>query len=116
MSENQDDCLFCRIVSGELPAEIVARTDQAVVFKDIDPQAPMHLLVVPRRHYGDIAQLAAADADLLAELVGLADTVAGDQADGQFRLVFNSGPRAGQSVFHVHGHIIGGTELGWNPA
>lgn len=116
MSEHQDDCLFCRIVAGDLPADIVGRTERAIAFRDIDPQAPMHLLVVPRHHYGDIAQLAAADAGLLAEMIALADNLAGEQADGQFRLVFNSGPRAGQSVFHVHGHVIGGAELGWSPA
>ena len=110
------DCLFCKIVAGEIPATIVATTDQAVAFKDINPQAPLHVLVVPRAHHGDIAQLAAADPDLLAGVVALADEIASEQADGQFRLIFNSGPRAGQSVFHVHGHVIGGTALGWNPA
>lgn len=110
------DCLFCKIVAGESPATIVASTDQAVAFKDIDPQAPLHVLVVPRAHHGDIAQLAAADPDLLAGVVALADEIASEQADGQFRLIFNSGPRAGQSVFHVHGHVIGGKELGWTPA
>ena len=110
------DCLFCKIVAGESPATIVASTDQAVAFKDIDPRAPLHVLVVPRAHHGDIAQLAAADPDLLAGVVALADEIASEQADGQFRLIFNSGPRAGQSVFHVHGHVIGGKELGWTPA
>lgn len=110
------DCLFCKIVAGDSPATIVAATDQAVAFKDINPQAPLHVLVVPRAHHGDIAQLAAADPDLLAGVVALADEIASEQADGQFRLIFNSGPRAGQSVFHVHGHVIGGKELGWTPA
>ncbi|MBE7701935.1 HIT domain-containing protein [Oerskovia sp. Sa1BUA8] len=110
------DCLFCKIVAGDSPATIVASTDQAVAFKDINPQAPLHVLVVPRAHHGDIAQLAAADPDLLAGVVALADEIASEQADGQFRLIFNSGPRAGQSVFHVHGHVIGGKELGWTPA
>ncbi|MGM7420982.1 HIT domain-containing protein [Cellulosimicrobium sp. CpK407] len=110
------DCLFCRIVAGELPADVVATSDRAIAFRDIDPQAPVHVLVVPRDHHGDIAQLAAADPALLADVVALADEVAGDQADGQFRLIFNSGPRAGQSVFHVHGHVIAGAELGWTPA
>lgn len=110
------DCLFCKIVAGAIPATIVASTDQAVAFKDINPQAPLHVLVVPRAHHGDIAQLAAADPELLSGVVALADAVASEQADGQFRLIFNSGPRAGQSVFHVHGHVIGGKELGWSPA
>ena len=110
------DCLFCRIVAGEVPADVVARSENALAFRDLDPQAPLHVLVIPREHHADVAQLAAADPGLLAELVELADTVAGTDADGQFRLVFNTGPGAGQSVFHVHGHVLGGTRLGWSPA
>ncbi|ROS73665.1 HIT domain-containing protein [Cellulomonas sp. PhB143] len=115
-NDTTTDCPFCAIAAGDVPADVVASTDRVVAFRDLDPQAPMHVLVVPRAHHGDIAQLAAADPELLAEVVALADEVAGTLADGQFRLVFNSGPRAGQSVFHVHGHVIGGTELGWTPA
>ena len=76
----------------------------------------MHVLVVPREHHGDVATLAQADPELLAEVVAMADRVAGDLADGQYRFVFNSGPRAGQSVFHVHGHVLAGAQLGWTPA
>lgn len=112
----EPECLFCKIVAGTVPATIVAQTPEAIAFRDINPQAPMHVLVVPREHYGDIAQLAAGDPGLLAGVVALADRVAGDLADGQFRLIFNSGPHAGQSVFHVHGHVVGGTRLGWSPA
>lgn len=110
------DCLFCRIVAGELPSNRVAETENVIAFTDIDPQAPVHVLVVPRAHYGDVAQVAAGDPELLAEMVTLADQVAGSLADGQFRLIFNSGPRAGQSVFHVHAHVIAGKQLGWTPA
>ena len=110
------DCLFCRIVAGEVPAEVVARSDRSIAFRDVDPQAPLHVLVVPRVHHADVTQLAAADPALLADLVDLADQVAGTAADGQFRLVFNTGPNAGQSVFHVHGHVLGGARLGWSPA
>jgi histidine triad (HIT) family protein len=109
------DCLFCRIVAGEVPADVVASTDRAVAFRDIDPKAPLHVLVIPREHHADVTQLAAADPTLLADLVDLADQVAGSGADGQFRLVFNTGPAAGQSVFHVHGHVLGGARLGWTP-
>ncbi|SNS48781.1 histidine triad (HIT) family protein [Micrococcales bacterium KH10] len=112
----ESDCLFCRIVAGELPSQRVAETQRVIAFKDIDPKAPVHALVVPRDHYGDVAQVAAADPELLAEMITLADQVAGTLADGQFRLIFNSGPRAGQSVFHVHAHVIAGTQLGWTPA
>lgn len=110
------DCLFCRVVAGEVPATVVATSERAVAFRDIDPKAPLHVLVVPRDHHADVAQLAAADPTLLAELVDLAERVAHDEADGQFRLVFNTGPESGQSVFHVHGHVLGGTRLGWSPA
>lgn len=109
------DCLFCRIVAGEVPATIVASTARVVAFQDLDPKAPLHVLVVPRDHHADVAQLAAADPGLLAELVELAHEIAQSEADGQFRLVFNTGIGAGQSVFHVHGHVLGGARLGWSP-
>jgi len=110
------ECLFCRIVAGQVPADLIAENADAIAFRDINPQAPLHVLVVPREHHADVAQLAAADPALLAAVVGLADQVAGTEADGQFRLVFNTGPEAGQSVFHVHAHLIGGATLGWTPA
>jgi histidine triad (HIT) family protein len=115
-SSEQDDCLFCKIVAGSLPADVVARTDRVIAFRDIDPQAPVHVLVVPKEHHGDVSVLAAADPELLAEVVEVADEVAHEFADGQYRFIFNSGPRAGQSVFHVHGHVIAGKPLGWTPA
>jgi histidine triad (HIT) family protein len=108
----EPDCLFCKIVAGDVPASVVATSERSIAFRDTNPQAPMHVLVVPKSHYGDIAQLAASAPELLADVVALADEVAGEEADGQFRLVFNSGPHAGQSVFHVHGHVLGGTRLG----
>ena len=110
------DCLFCRIVAGEVAVDRVAETATAIAFRDINPRAPLHVLVVPRDHHPDVAGLAAADPGLLADVVGLADQVARTQADGQFRLVFNTGAEAGQSVFHVHAHVLGGARLGWTPA
>ena len=110
------DCLFCRIVAGQVPADVVARNDAAVAFRDVNPQAPLHVLVVPHDHHADVAQLAASDPELLAAVVRLAHEVAHEQADGQFRLLFNTGTQAGQSVFHVHAHVLGGTRLGWSPA
>jgi histidine triad (HIT) family protein len=110
------DCLFCRIVAGDVPADVVARSERVLAFRDIDPRAPLHVLVVPTEHHADVAQLAAADPALLAELVQVADEVAGTEGNGQFRLVFNTGRTAGQSVFHVHGHVLGGARLGWSPA
>ena len=109
-------CLFCQFVSGQLPTETVAQNSRAVAFKDINPQAPVHVLVVPREHYADVATLAQADPAALADLVELAQQVAAELADGQYRLIFNSGPEAGQSIYHVHGHVISGTKLGWTPA
>ena len=110
------DCLFCRIIAGEVPVDTVSADEHAVAFRDTNPQAPLHVLVVPRDHHADVAQLAAADPDLLAAVVAMADEVAHAEAGGQFRLVFNTGTQAGQSVFHVHAHVLGGTRLGWSPA
>jgi len=110
------DCLFCKIVAGEIPADVVASTDRVLAFRDIAPQAPVHVLVIPREHHGDVAALAAMNPELLADLVKVADGVATELADGQYLLIFNNGPTAGQSVFHVHGHVIGGAKLGWSPA
>jgi histidine triad (HIT) family protein len=92
-----EPCLFCRIVAGEIPATVVSEGPQTLAFRDIDPQAPTHVLVIPRRHFADVATLAAAD---------------GNPAH---RLVFNSGAEAGQSVFHVHGHVLAGRPLAWPP-
>lgn len=110
------DCLFCRIVAGEVPADVVARSERVVAFRDINPQAPLHVLVVPRDHHADVAQLAAVDPGLLADVVALAHEIAEAEAGGAYRLLFNTGAEAGQSVFHVHGHVIGGRRLGWSPA
>ena len=112
----ETNCLFCRIAAGKIPADIIESTDRVIAFRDINPQAPVHVLVVPREHHGDVSTLAACDPALMAEMVEVADAVATELADGQYRLIFNSGPQAGQSVFHVHGHVIGGKKLGWTPA
>lgn len=110
------DCLFCRIVAGEVPAEVVAATERVIAFRDIAPQAPVHVLVVPRDHHADVGRLAVTDPALLADVVRLAEDVAAEEADGPYRLIFNTGAAAGQSVFHVHGHVIAGARLGWSPA
>lgn len=110
------DCVFCGIVAGTVPATVVAQNEDAVAFRDLDPQAPVHVLVVPRDHHADVAQLAAADPALLAAVVLLGTEVAQQECGGQFRLVLNTGAQAGQSVFHVHGHVLGGARLGWSPA
>jgi len=108
--------IFTRILQGEIPTEIVAETENAFAIRDIAPQAPVHLLVIPKsQDYRNVVELAAGDPDLLSELIGLANTVAAEHADGDFRLVFNTGPAAGQTVFHVHAHVLGGRSLNWPP-
>ncbi|MEV4344080.1 histidine triad nucleotide-binding protein [Actinoplanes sp. NPDC049596] len=108
------DCLFCRIVAGEIPATVVHETDTTLAFRDIDPKAPVHVLVIPKRHHRDVVTLAREDPAGSADLLSTAAVVAeaeGLVADG-FRLLFNTGAYAGQEVFHVHGHVLGGEPLG----
>jgi histidine triad (HIT) family protein len=104
-----ESSVFTRILKGEIPSEIVAETDRAFAIRDIAPKAPVHLLVIPKtEEYRDVVALAAGDPSLLAEVVALAHDVAATHADGEFRLVFNTGPSAGQTVFHVHAHVLAG--------
>ncbi|MGE0555525.1 MAG: histidine triad nucleotide-binding protein [Gemmatimonadales bacterium] len=111
-------CIFCKIVSGEIPATIVARTDDAVAFQDLNPQAPTHLLVVPTRHLSGMADTDSEEGELaVGRTFRLAVQVArqlGLDQDG-YRLVTNNGARAGQSVFHLHVHLLGGRAMGWPP-
>ena len=101
--------VFERIAAGEIPARIVAETERVIAFHDIAPQAPVHVIVTPRSGaHRDVVELAAADPGLLAELVDVARGVAAELADGQFRLIFNTGAGAGQTVFHVHAHLLAG--------
>jgi histidine triad (HIT) family protein len=112
---SERDCLFCRVVAGDLPATVVRESAGTVAFRDLSPQAPTHVLVVPRAHYATVGALAAADAGLLAELVGAAAAVAEAEGLDAYRLVFNTGAGAGQSVSHVHGHVLGGRAMRWPP-
>lgn len=112
---DDEDCLFCRIVAGALPADVVETGETVLAFRDVDPQAPAHVLVVPRRHVADVGTLATTDPGVLADLVAMAERVARRECGGQYRLVFNTGPRAGQSVPHVHGHVLGGRAMRWPP-
>ena len=111
-----EDCLFCRIVAGEVPAEVVHRGATTLAFRDVNPQAPTHVLVVPREHHVDAAALAQDAPTTLAHLVDAAREVAAAEGleDG-YRLVFNTGAPAGQTVFHGHLHLLGGRDLGWPP-
>ena len=113
---NQDDCLFCKVVTGDVHADVVHETDTTVAFRDIEPQAPTHVLVVPRTHQPDAGTLASAEPSVLVDLVTSAAAVAEQEGLGDgYRLVFNTGPAAHQTVFHVHAHVLGGRSLGWPP-
>jgi histidine triad (HIT) family protein len=102
--------IFSRIIAREIPADILFENDAVIAIRDIAPQAPVHLLVIPKTDdYRNVAELAAGDPALLAELVSTAQALADEHCDGQFRLVFNTGESAGQTVFHVHAHVLGGT-------
>lgn len=102
--------IFTRIIAREIPADIVFESERIIAFRDIAPKAPVHLLVVPKTaSYENVTQLAAADPALLAEVVATAQRLADEHANGQYRLVFNTGPDAGQSVFHVHAHVLCGS-------
>jgi len=111
------ECLFCAIVAGEIPAAKVLETDRILAFRDIAPQAPIHVLVIPKEHHLDLAALAAADGGLLGEVINGAHRVAADEGVSQtgYRVVFNTGAHAGQEVPHVHGHVLGGRSLAWPP-
>ncbi|RQP11327.1 MAG: histidine triad nucleotide-binding protein [Microbacteriaceae bacterium] len=101
--------IFERIIAREIPADIVYEDERVIAFRDIAPQAPVHLLVVPKTaEYADVTALAAADPELLAHVVATAKDLAAEHADGDFRLVFNTGANAGQTVFHVHAHVLAG--------
>jgi histidine triad (HIT) family protein len=109
-------CLFCGIVAGDVPADVVHESPTTLAFRDVDPQAPTHVLVVPRLHHPDAASLAAAEPAVLVDLVAAARAVAEqDGLEDGYRLVFNTGPAANQTVFHAHLHVLGGRSMGWPP-
>jgi histidine triad (HIT) family protein len=110
-----DSCLFCRIARGEIPAAIVAESDHALAFRDINPQAPVHVLVIPRRHVASLAE--ATDAILLGEIALLAARVAREEGVSQtgYRTVMNTGADGGQTVHHLHLHLLGGRAMHWPP-
>jgi histidine triad (HIT) family protein len=109
------DCLFCRIVAGEIPADVVAETETVMAFRDVNPQAPLHVLVVPREHVANAASLADTVPATVADLVLLAREVAEKAGHESYRLVFNTGADAGQTVFHAHLHVLAGRPMTWPP-
>ena len=111
------DCLFCRIVDGALAADIVYENDSLIAFRDIDPKAPTHILLIPRRHIATMNDMHAGDESLAGELFITAARIAADEglADDGYRVVMNCNAAAGQSVFHIHLHLLGGRTMTWPP-
>jgi histidine triad (HIT) family protein len=112
-----EDCLFCKIFAKEIPAKEVFRDEEIVAFEDIRPVAPVHVLVIPKEHIPSVHDLTAAYGPMLARMVQVANRIADERKidrDG-YRLVFNKGPQAGQSVYHLHLHLLGGRAMGWPP-
>ena len=111
------DCLFCAIVAGDIPADVVHADDDSVAFRDINPQAPVHVLVIPRDHHATAAELGASDPALAGRLLEVAGRIAEREgvAESGYRIVTNTGEGAGQSVHHVHFHVLGGRDLTWPP-
>ena len=113
----EKDCLFCKIANGEIPAEIVHESEDVVAFRDINPQAPTHVLIIPRRHIATINDIQAGDVDAVGKLFLAAKQIASDEdiANPGYRVAMNCNEAAGQTVFHLHLHLLGGRQLGWPP-
>jgi histidine triad (HIT) family protein len=114
---SEENCLFCKIVDGKIPAEFVHKDDFCVVIRDINPQAPMHVLVIPRDHIESLDDASQKDEGLLGHLLRVGARVANDSGHGEsgYRSVINTGEGAGQSVFHLHVHVLGGRPMTWPP-
>ena len=110
-------CIFCKIATREVPADIVRESDRIVAFRDLDPKAPTHILLIPKEHVASLAEITDGHGDMLADVAQAAAHLARADgiADGGWRLVTNVGPDAGQSVFHLHFHLLGGRSMGWPP-
>jgi histidine triad (HIT) family protein len=114
---SEKNCLFCRIIAGEIPGDFVHQDEQCVVLRDINPQAPMHMLVIPREHLESLDDASQNDEALLGHLLRIAARVANDQGNAEegYRTVINTGGGAGQSVFHLHAHVLAGRRMNWPP-
>jgi histidine triad (HIT) family protein len=104
-----NDCVFCKIVAGDIPSKLVAESEHAIAFNDIQPAQPIHVLIVPKQHFTDVADLTARNETVLLDLMKLGSKVASELSEGSFRFQFNTGAEAGQTVFHAHGHITSRT-------
>ena len=113
----EDSCIFCRIVDGEIPADVVHETENVIAFRDVDPKAPVHVLVIPREHVPSLGEASDGHRTLLGEVMMVARDVARSEgiAEEGFRAVTNTGEDGGQSVDHLHVHVLGGRALGWPP-
>ena len=109
------ECIFCRIASGEVPTRKVDESERVLAFRDMNPQAPIHVLLIPKEHLDSAAAVLPEHGDMMAELFGVASRVAGKEGLTGWRLVTNVGPDAGQSVMHLHFHLLGGRSLHWPP-
>lgn len=110
-----DNCLFCKIINGDIPSDKLYEDEDVFAFRDISPQAPVHFLVIPKKHISSPADVTAGDEHIIGRLVRTADEIAGKEGIEHYRLVFNNGEGAGQTVFHIHMHVLGGRNLGWPP-
>ena len=110
-----DDCLFCKIAAGEIPADKLYEDDDLLAFRDIAPQAPVHFLIIPKKHIQDPANVTEADEALIGKMMRVGAQVAKENGVTDFRLVYNNGADAGQTVFHIHMHVLGGRSLSWPP-
>ena len=116
MADRVPNCLFCKIVAGEIPAKRLHETEETLAFADIRPQAPVHVLVIPKRHIASHAHALPEDAGLLGKVLAAAGEVAkAHHLDNGYRLVVNTGPDGGQTVDHLHVHVLGGRHMGWPP-
>lgn len=110
-----DNCLFCKIIKGDIPSAKLYEDEDIFAFRDISPQAPLHFLIVPKKHISGPSGVTPGDEQLIGRMVRLAGEIAGKEGIDHYRLVFNNGEGAGQSVFHIHMHVLGGRSMGWPP-
>jgi len=117
MAESNSDCLFCKILAGDIPADIIYESDTAIAFRDINPQAPTHVLIIPRKHISTINEITADDQAIVGSLYSAAQDIAAAEgfADEGYRVVMNCNEGAGQTVFHIHLHLLGGRAFSWPP-
>jgi len=117
MAESNSDCLFCKILAGDIPADIIYESDTAIAFRDINPKAPTHVLIIPRKHISTINEITADDQAIVGSLYSAAQDIAAAEgfADEGYRVVMNCNEAAGQTVFHIHLHLLGGRVFSWPP-